>query len=200
MSRVVLYRGVSPYCDHGIKLIDDCRYCASPRHIHTNGYVLVDLRTDDPGTDKRGRIYEHRLIMQRRLGRPLSKPEVVHHIDGDKRNNHPDNLEVMPTGWHHRAAHAKRADLQKPSEDNPLVSCACGCGSQIEKYDKEGRPRRFIRSHNVFLERTVPDTYRPWILSLLSRGVRRRDVASLVGCGMSTLDVWVKRWRKAECS
>jgi len=55
-----------------------------------NGYV------------KRGGVHEHRLVMQEKLGRRLSKDEVVHHVDGDKRNNAPENLEVITWTEHMR--------------------------------------------------------------------------------------------------
>lgn len=41
-----------------------------------------------------GRVLEHRLVMARVLGRALSPTETVHHVDGDVRNNCPDNLEL----------------------------------------------------------------------------------------------------------
>jgi hypothetical protein len=37
---------------------------------------------------------EHRLVMERVLGRPLTTNENVHHIDGDRTNNDPSNLEL----------------------------------------------------------------------------------------------------------
>jgi hypothetical protein len=43
---------------------------------------------------------EHRLIMERFLGRKLSSNEVVHHKDGNKRNNDINNLEVMSRSKH----------------------------------------------------------------------------------------------------
>ena len=35
------------------------------------------------------------------MGRPLRPGEVVHHLDGDPTNNHPDNLVVLPSQRHH---------------------------------------------------------------------------------------------------
>ena len=34
--------------------------------------------------------HEHRLVAEEKLGRPLRKEEVVHHIDGDYKNNDPN--------------------------------------------------------------------------------------------------------------
>ena len=51
--------------------------------------------------------HEHRVVMENKLGRKLESWEHVHHIDENKRNNHPDNLELM-TPETHASHHFKK--------------------------------------------------------------------------------------------
>jgi hypothetical protein len=46
-------------------------------------------------------MLEHRLVMEQKLGRYLLPSEVVHHIDNNKTNNHPDNLELFESNGEH---------------------------------------------------------------------------------------------------
>lgn len=48
----------------------------------------------------KGNCLEHRVIMERRLGRSLIKSEQVHHRDENKTNNDPDNIELTSQSKH----------------------------------------------------------------------------------------------------
>lgn len=49
--------------------------------------------------------HTHRIVAEEKLGRPLKPGEVVHHIDGNKRNNHPDNLQILESQAEHAKIH-----------------------------------------------------------------------------------------------
>lgn len=50
--------------------------------------------------------HEHRAVMEEIIGRPLLPDEVVHHKDGNKNNNSPENLELMKR-TEHSSIHTK---------------------------------------------------------------------------------------------
>lgn len=77
-----------------------------------DGYVEISSKTICP---KRKR--EHQLVMENYIGRELRIDEVVHHIDGNKQNNHISNLALMD-----KSAHARLHSIErwKTNELNKL--------------------------------------------------------------------------------
>jgi hypothetical protein len=62
--------------------------------VITKGYVLVTVPPGYPNRDKRGYIPEHRLVMEKCLGRHLEPWEIVHHINHNKQDNRIENLKL----------------------------------------------------------------------------------------------------------
>lgn len=62
------------------------------------GYMQVLAEPDDPIAgamkNKVGYVLEHRLVMARHLGRPLTSTETVHHKNGKRDDNRIENLEL----------------------------------------------------------------------------------------------------------
>ena len=66
----------------------------------TDRYVMVRV-SDHPCRTHDGYVREHRLVMERLLGRYLLPAESVHHKDGDPANNDPANLMLFATHAEH---------------------------------------------------------------------------------------------------
>jgi len=72
-----------------------------------NGYITVREKS-------RITKLEHRLVMEKYIGRKLTKEEVVHHIDENRKNNHISNLMLFKNNSEHIKHHAKlRRDAKK---------------------------------------------------------------------------------------
>lgn len=81
-------------------------------------YIML-LVPNHPHCDNSGYVMEHRVIAEKLIGRYLTRGEVVHHKNGIKTDNRPENLEVMTITQHrkeHMDAHSKLHEARQEIE------------------------------------------------------------------------------------
>jgi len=78
------------------------------RTMHKAGYVMRRVPGHPRSSARTPYVFEHILVMEDILGRNLLEGETVHHINGVKDDNRPDNLELwvrpQPSGIRMRDA------------------------------------------------------------------------------------------------
>lgn len=68
-------------------------------YVNRQGYVMVPVAS---GRNQINYEAEHRIVIERKLGRKLTSDEQVHHINGDKADNAETNLLVLSNTEHQR--------------------------------------------------------------------------------------------------
>ena len=58
------------------------------------GGYIKELKRDHPKADSGGYVLQHRLVMEQMIGRLLCEHERVHHKNGKRDDNRPENLEL----------------------------------------------------------------------------------------------------------
>lgn len=79
----------------------------------TFGYIRVYV--PDHPNNRFGYVLEHRLVMERKLGRYLTEEDVVHHINHNTSDNRIKNLQLTVS-----EAHSRNHRLAKPSKRDPI--------------------------------------------------------------------------------
>lgn len=133
-----------------------------------NGYIAIYC-PESPSAMKsknhKGYVYEHRLIMERMIGRALVDGEVVHHKNLNRKDNSPENLVLMKDREHKELHFEIAVETGKKKHQTckhcgvriPTRSSKRICNDCLARWKKEKRMR--IPSRDVLLKEQEAMSY-----------------------------------------
>ena len=151
---------------HETIFIGENKHIIRGRKRTNKGYVTCYV-LDHPNTAKNGYIFEHRLVLEQKLGRYLVGNEISHHKNGIKDDNSPDNLELKLHGIHTREHHT---GMVRSFDTRRKISVKA--------------KRRFETKTNHPFHKDINPAL---IVYLIFKGLGKKRIAQYLGCARKTV-------------
>jgi hypothetical protein len=146
----LLYEGVCVLCggSHNVarsfrsRFVGQCRSCIMTRQygsggartLDKDGYVRLNGLLGHPRANSAGQVYEHLLVYEQILGRPVDVSEIVHHKNQVRSDNRLDNLELLPSQGTHNDVHGhykNRCPSVFSPQADPIVTMRNGGARRV---------------------------------------------------------------------
>lgn len=114
--------------------------------IDSYGYRAIRI-VNYPRSSQRGYVKEHILLAERSLGHALSREAEVHHVNGDKGDNRPENLVICEDHAYHMLLHRRQRAYRETG--NPLSVKCSHCQEWGLTNEGEMRTKRSGRSYHL---------------------------------------------------
>jgi len=159
--------------------------------VDKDGYIRVNGVRHHRETT--GGVYEHIIVAEQMLGRPINENEHVHHLNGIKSDNRPENLSVMDASGHR---HLHGADN--------LTNLDGGIGRYIPKRDAVVRVESGGIRHTYDV--VCADPHRNFVANgivvhncgktLTAIGLMEDSRMSIIICPKAVISVWPMEFAK----
>lgn len=122
-----------------------------------NGYKKL-YKPDHPrATKKNPYVSEHILVVEAKVGRYLGKNEVVHHINGNKIDNDPNNLLITDPISHNKIHKIKnRKCINHPTKKHAARGLCRNCYAAWIRSNSESYKKWYLKQDRITPHRRSP--------------------------------------------